>query len=124
MTHVIIGAGVISGTLAAGIADRTGHRFGRCDEGHRRASDDVAKMVGKMLLRRIERSRRYTVDSPRIRILCAHLLLREKNFKPLLAAIGRPRGRSPKVRTALDQHYPAMREELRRTFQTIGLAAT
>ena len=50
MTHVIIGAGVISGTLAAGIADRTGHRFGRCDEGHRRAGDDVAKMVGKMLL--------------------------------------------------------------------------
>ena len=90
----------------------------------RNAAYDVAKMVGKMLLRRIERSRRCTGDSPGVQTLCAHLLLREKIIKPLLAGIGRPRGRPPKVRTALDQHYLALREELRRTFQTIGLAAT
>lgn len=90
----------------------------------RNAAYDVAKMVGKKLLRRIERSRRYAVDPPAIRILSAYLLLREKVIKPLLAGVVRPHGRPPKHCTALDQHYVALREELRRTFQTIGLAAT
>ena len=87
----------------------------------RNAAYDVAKMVGKKLLRRVERSRRYAVDPPAIRTLCAYLLLREKVIKPLLAGVVRPRGRPPKHCTALDQHYVALREELHRTFQTIGL---
>jgi hypothetical protein len=90
----------------------------------RNAAYDVAKMVGKKLLRRIERSRRYAVDPPAIRTLSAYLLLREKVIKPLLAGVVRPHGRPPKHCTALDQHYVALREELHRTFQTIGLAAT
>lgn len=90
----------------------------------RNAAYDVAKMLGKMLLRRIERSRRYAVDPPAVKTLCAYLLLREKIIKPLLAGTGRPRGRPPKVHTTLDQHYVALREELSRTFQTIGLAVS
>src|SRR5262245_54496764 len=43
----------------------------------RNAAYDVAKLVGKALLRRIERSRRYAVDPPGVRILCAYRLLRE-----------------------------------------------
>ena len=74
-------------------------------------------MLGKMLLRRIERSRRYAVDPPAVKTLCAYLLLREKIIKPLLAGTARPRGRPPKVHTTLDQHYVALREELSRTFQ-------
>ena len=90
----------------------------------RNAAYDVAKMVGKALVRRIEGSRRYTVDPPGIRTLCGYLLLREKVIKPLLAGIVRPRGPRSKHRTALDEHYIALRQELRRTFQTIGLAPT
>jgi hypothetical protein len=90
----------------------------------RNAAYDVAKMLGKMLLRRIERSRRYAVDPPAVKTLCAYLLLREKIIKPLLAGTGRPRGRPPKVHTTLDQHYLALREELSRTFHTIGLAVS
>jgi hypothetical protein len=89
----------------------------------RNAAYDLAKMVGKSLVRRIERSRRYAVDPPGLRTLCAYLLLREKVIKPLLAGVVRPRGRPPKVLAPLDQHYIALREELQRTFQTIGLAA-
>ena len=90
----------------------------------RNAAYDLAKMVGKKLLRRIDRSRRYAVDPPAIRTLCAYLLLREKVIKPLLAGIVRPRGPIPKHRTALDEHYAILRQELRRTFNTIGLTAT
>jgi len=88
----------------------------------RNAAYDVAKLVGKKLLRRIERSRRYAVDPPAIRTLCAYLLLREKIIKPLLAGIVRPRG--PRPKHPLDQHYAALRQELHRTFQTIGLTTT
>jgi hypothetical protein len=43
--------------------------------------------------------------------------------KPLLAGVVRPPGRPPKVHNPLDQHYVALRQELHRTFETIGLAA-
>jgi hypothetical protein len=44
-------------------------------------------------------------------------------IKPLLAGVVRPRGRPPKVVAPLDQHYVALRDQLQRTFQTIGPAA-
>jgi hypothetical protein len=56
----------------------------------RNAANDLAKMVGKSLVRRIERSRRYAVDPVGLRTLCAYLLLREKAIKPLLAGVVRP----------------------------------
>ena len=90
----------------------------------RNAAYDLAKLVGKKLLRRIDRSRRYAVDPPAIRTLCAYLLLREKIIKPLLAGIICPRGRRPRHHTALDEHYIALRRQLRQTFQIIGLTAT
>src|SRR5207253_11419025 len=81
------------------------------------------KTAWQKLLHRIERSRRYAVDPSGVRTLCSYLLLREQVIKPLLAGIVRPRGRPPKVRNPLDQHYVALRQELNRTFETIGLAA-
>jgi hypothetical protein len=89
----------------------------------RNAAYDAAKLLGKTLVRRIERSRRYAVDPHGVRTLCAYLLLREKVIKPLLAGVVRPYGRPPKVLAPLDQHYVTLREELHRTFETIGLAA-
>jgi len=114
--------------LAATVRQRSGQDAATYSA--RRAAYDLAKMVGKMLVRRIERSRRYAVDPPGLRTLCAYLLLRDKAcpreggvIKPLLAGVVRPRGRPPKVVVPLDQHYVALRDELQRTFQTIGLAA-
>ena len=90
----------------------------------RNAAYDLAKLAGKTLVRRIERSRRYAVDPPGVRTLCAYLLLREKVIKPLLAGVVRPCRRPPKVSAPLDHHYDALRQELHRTFETIGLAVT
>ena len=55
--------------------------------------------------------------------MCAYLILRDKVIKPLLAGVVRPFGRPPKNQTSVDQHYVRLREELNRTFETIGLAA-
>ena len=114
------------GFTVSQLAEAVRPRSGQDDNAYsaRNAAYDVAKLVGKKLLRRIDRSRRYAVDPPAIRTLCAYLLLREKIIKPLLAGIICPRGRRPRHRTALDEHYIALRRQLRQTLQIIGLTAT
>ncbi len=70
--------------LAQAVRQRTGqdaNTYSACN-----AAYDLAKLAGKTMVRRIERSRRYIVDPPGARILCAYLLLRDKVIKPLLAA--------------------------------------
>src|ERR1700750_27988 len=53
----------------------------------RNAAYDLAKLIGKTLVRRIERSRRYAADPPGVRTLCAYLLLREKLHNALFAGL-------------------------------------
>jgi hypothetical protein len=83
----------------------------------------LAKLRGKKLAKRKDQSRRYVSDPSGVRTMCAYLLLREKVIKPLLAGVTRPIGRPPKTLSPLDRHYVNLREELNRTFETIGLAA-
>ncbi len=53
-----------------------------------------------------------------------YVILREKVIKPVLASAGRPKpGRPPKRIHPLDTHYENLQRELRRTFDTLGLAA-
>jgi hypothetical protein len=89
----------------------------------RQAAYDLAKLRGKNLVHRKEKSRRYTNQTKGLRTMCAYMVLREQLIKPLLAGTGRPLGRPPKIITPLDQHYLNLREELNRTFETIGLSA-
>jgi len=52
------------------------------------------------------------------------LLLREHVIKPVLSGLGKPHvGRPPKHIHPIDQHYQALQQEMRRNFQTLGLAA-
>ena len=107
--------------LAEAVRARTG--WGPKRYSVRQAAYDLAKLRGKKLARRKDKSRRYVSDPSGVRTMCAYLLLREKVIKPLLAGVTRPIGRPPKVLNPLDRHYVNLREELNRTFETIGLAA-
>ena len=89
----------------------------------RNAAYDLAKLRGKMLVHPVEHSRRYRADPSGVRTMCAYLVLRDKVIKPLLVGVVRPLGRPPKNISPLDKHYLTLREELHRTFETIGLAA-
>ncbi|WP_045226886.1 hypothetical protein [Methyloterricola oryzae] len=89
----------------------------------RHAAYDLAKLRGKQLVLRSRGSRRYQAEPAGVRTMCAYLLLREQVIKPLLAGITRKPGRPPAHPHPLDRHYVALREELQRTFETIGLAA-
>ena len=88
----------------------------------RNAAYDLAKLKGKRLVQRVKGSRRYKADPSGVRAMCAYLILRDKVIKPLLAGVVRPFGRPPKVQAPVDKHYVRLREELNRTFETIGLA--
>jgi hypothetical protein len=54
-----------------------------------------------------------------VRARCAYLIPRDKVIKPLLAGVVRP---FVKVQAPVDQHCVRLREEVNRTFETIGLA--
>jgi len=88
----------------------------------RNAAYDLAKLSGKKLVHRVKGSRSYKADPSGVRAMCAYLVLRDKVIKPLLAGVVRPFVRAPKVQAPIDQHYVKLREELNRTFETIGLA--
>ena len=113
-------AGFSLADLAESVRART--RWGPKRYSTRQAAYDLAKLRGKKLVRRQDKSRRYVSDPSGVRTMCAYLLLREKVIKPLLAGVVRPPGRPPKVLNPLDLHYVNLREELNRTFETIGLA--
>ena len=114
-------AGFSLAELAEAVRARTG--WGPKRYSVRQAAYDLAKLRGKKLVRRKDQSRRYVSDPSGVRTMCAYVLLREKVIKPLLAGVTRPIGRPPKALSPLDRHYVNLREELNRTFDTIGLAA-
>jgi len=90
----------------------------------RRAAYDLAKLRGKALVERVGATRRYQAPVPGIRTLAALLILREKVIKPVLAAASTPTPVPPPPRMhPLDVHYETLQRELRRTFETLGLAA-
>ena len=90
----------------------------------RHASYDLTKLRGKELVERIERTRRYRIRPDGIRILAGMWVLRERVLKPVLAGLGKPRvGRPPKHIHPLDQHYQNLQQEMRRTFETLAIAA-
>jgi hypothetical protein len=113
------------GFTLAQVAQKVRERTGWTQKKYstRSAAYDLAKLRGKKLLRRAEHSRRYVADPGGVRTMCAYLVLRDKVIKPLLAGVIRTTGRPPKNPNPLDKHYVALREELQRTFETIGLAA-
>ena len=109
------------GQLAHSVRARTGWTEKKYST--RSAAYDLTKLRGKKLVHRVKHSRRYLSDPRGVRTMCAYLVLREKVIKPLLAGTVRPLGPPPRNVGPLDQHYVTLREELHRTFDTIGLAA-
>jgi hypothetical protein len=90
----------------------------------RQAAYDLAKLRGKTLVERVGATRRYQAPIPGVQTLAALLILREKVIKPVLAGAATPKpGPRPERTHPLDVHYDNLQRELRRTFETLGLAA-
>ena len=124
--HALLGLstkpdGFTSAELAQAVRQRTGND----DESYtqRNAAYDLAKIRGKHLVERLGQTRRYEVRPDGLRTMCAYLLIREEVIKPVLAGVSRPQSPNPDPMGPLDRHYVALRNELIRTFETIGIAA-
>jgi hypothetical protein len=111
--------GFTVGELAQQVQDRTGKRQYTA----RNAAYDLAKLRGKDLVVKNDHGRRYRVDPKGLRGLCAYVVLRDKVIRPVLAGVVRRSGRPPKIVHPLDEHYVNLREEMNRTFATLGIAA-
>jgi len=113
--------GFTLGALAHAVRARSG--WSQRKYSVRQAAYDLAKLRGKKLVKRRDKSRRYLSHPSGVRTMCAYLLLREQVIKPLLAGVNHRLGRPPKILAPLDQHYLNLRQEMNRTFETLCLAA-
>jgi hypothetical protein len=90
----------------------------------RQASYDLAKLRGKQLVDRQPRTHRYKLEPASVCSLCGYLLFRDGVLKPIVAGvINLVPSLPPPIVSNLDQHYLNLREELFRTFETLGIAA-
>jgi hypothetical protein len=114
------------GFTAQDVAEKTRPLLGPQGSAYtpRQAAYDLAKLRGKTLVERVGAGRRYQAPVPGIQTLAALLTLREKVIKPVLAGAATPQPSPTPTRThPLDVHYDNPQQELRRTFETLGLAA-
>ena len=115
-----------AGFTAQDVAEKTRPLLGSPGAAYtpRQAAYDLAKLRGKTLVERVGAGRRYQAPVPGIQTLAALLILREKVIKPVLAGVGTLTPAPPPKRChPLDVHYENLQQELRRTFETLGLAA-
>jgi hypothetical protein len=88
----------------------------------RQAAYDLKKLRGKKLLMKIAKTRRYEAPADALRTLVALGLLREKVLKPVLRNHNLD-GRPPRSDKLIDRHYYNLRQEMRRLFRTLKIAA-
>jgi hypothetical protein len=88
----------------------------------RQAAYDLRKLRGKQLVDKPGRTRRYHVPPDSARTIAALLTLRDHVIAPILAGVRSPRrGRKPKIWTAVDRDYEALRTGMQTLFQHIGI---
>jgi hypothetical protein len=103
---------------AARVRQITGH------DGYttRQAAYDLRKLRGKQLVDKPGRTRRYHVPPTAARTVSALLTLHDHVIGPILAGIRSPRmGRKPKIWTAADRDYEALRIGMQTLFRHIGI---
>jgi hypothetical protein len=103
---------------AARVRQITGH------DGYttRQAAYDLRKLRGKQLVDKPGRTRRYHVPPTAARTVSALLTLHDHVIGPILAGIRSPRmGRKPKIWTAADRDYEALRIGMQTLFRHVGI---
>jgi len=112
--------GFSSGDLAVKIQERLG--VSAADYQPRQAAYDLKKLRGKMLVCKIGKSRLYEAPAEGLRTLVALGMLRDKVLKPVLRNRNL-QGPPPRSNNPVDHHYYNLRQEMRRLFRTLKIAA-
>jgi len=112
--------GFSSGGLAVKVQERL--RVSAEEYQPRQAAYDLKKLRGKKLVSKIAKSRLYQASAEGLRTLVALGLLRDKVLKPVLRNRNL-QGPPPRTNDPLDHHYYNLRQEMRRLFRTLNIAA-
>jgi hypothetical protein len=112
--------GFSSGDLAIKVQERLG--VSAEDYQARQAAYDLKKLRGKMLVSKIGKSRLYESPAEGLRTLVALGMLRDKVLKPVLR-VRNLQGPPPRNNNPVDHHYHNLRQEMRRLFKTLKIAA-
>jgi hypothetical protein len=112
--------GFSSGDLAVKVQERLG--VSAEDYQPRQAAYDLKKLRGKRLVCKIGKSRLYEAPAEGLRTLVALGILRDKVLKPVLR-IRNLQGPPPRNNNPIDHHYHNLRQEMRRLFRTLKIAA-
>jgi hypothetical protein len=112
--------GFTSGDLAVKMQERL--RVSAADYQPRQAAYDLKKLRGKMLVCKIGTSRCYEAPAEGLQTLVALGILRDKVLKPVLR-IRNLQGPPPRSDNPIDHHYYNLRQEMRRLFKTMKIAA-
>lgn len=113
-------AGFTSGDLAVKVQERLG--VSAEDYQPRQAAYDLKKLRGKGLVRKIGKSHLYDAPAEELRTLVALGMLRDKVLKPVLRNRNL-QGPPPRSNNPIDHHYYNLRQEMRRLFKTLKIAA-
>jgi len=110
------------GFTVAGHAARVRQVTGHDGYTTRQAAYDLRKLRGKQLVDKPGRTRRYHVPPAGARTIAALLTLRDHVIAPILAGVRSPRmGRKPKIWTAADRDYEALRIGMQTLFRHVGI---
>jgi hypothetical protein len=112
--------GFSSGDLAVKVQERLS--VSAEDYQPRQAAYDLKKLRGKTLVRKIGKSRLYEAPAEGLRTLVGLDMLREKVLKPVLRNRN-VQGPPPRNDNPVDHHYYNLRQEMRRLFKTLKIAA-
>lgn len=111
--------GFSAAELAAEVARLLGEPYAP-----RQAAYDLKKLRGKEWVCRSSGSRRYWATPQGLRAMAALATLLDKIVKPLLAGVSKPTTQEPEPHVPpIERHYQAIRYEMEKLFQTLGIAA-
>jgi len=90
----------------------------------RKASYDLKKFRLKKLIHKIKNTRKYEPIPEGLRAMVALLVLQNKIVKPILAGVVKPKpGPIPKNQPPVNKHYQTIQLEMKKLFNTMGIAA-
>jgi hypothetical protein len=112
--------GFTSGDLAVKVQERL--HLSAENYQPRQAAYDLKKLRGKKMVSKIGKSRLYAAPAEGLRTLVALGMLRDKVLKPVLR-IRNLQGPPPRNNNPVDHHYYNLRQEMRRLFKTLKIAA-
>lgn len=112
--------GFTSGEVALQVQNRLG--VSAQEYQPRQAAYDLKKLRGKKLVDKVGKSHRYETPAEGLRTLVALGMLSDKVLKPVLRNRNL-QGRPPSSTNPLDHHYYNLRQEMRRLFRTLNIAA-